>query len=141
MPTIFGELSMGSPRRRIAAIREAAISNAPFCRSSVLSFDSDTARIIYHLRLLFAIRKTSVCPNGMQHVANDFLRSAELSRFHSQEGGLSAEELSTSPVNSPTLWESRRLVGSTPLPVSAAGRRLSPGMPGVTLFRSYKRDL
>jgi hypothetical protein len=62
MPTTFGELSIGSPRRRIAAMSEAAISNAPLCFSSVLSFGSGTARAIYQIRLLFATRKVYNSP-------------------------------------------------------------------------------
>jgi len=41
--TVFGELSMGAPRKRIAAMSDAAISKAPFCRSSALNCDSDIA--------------------------------------------------------------------------------------------------
>jgi hypothetical protein len=39
---------------------EAAMSKAPFCRSSVLSFGSDTAGAIYQIRLLFATRKSTI---------------------------------------------------------------------------------
>jgi len=40
---VLGELSMGSPRRRMAAMSEAAISKAPFCRSSAVSSAPDMA--------------------------------------------------------------------------------------------------
>jgi len=41
----------------MAAMSEAAISNAPFCRSSALNCVSDIARPFYFIRLFFAIEK------------------------------------------------------------------------------------
>ena len=43
VPIVFGELSIGSPRRRMASMSDAAMSNAPFCRSSALNCVSGIA--------------------------------------------------------------------------------------------------
>jgi len=51
MATTLGDAVIGSPRRRIAATREAAIRRAPRCRSSAVA-SLGTGRIIC-FRLLF----------------------------------------------------------------------------------------